>query len=257
MTAQVSPIPRTQQDGLGKSRFLRQYLPLIGLLSLALIIAAMVGLSGPDLSNPTPKVKPLPPPTPPHASPVPEPGLTLEDPDAGAGRLSEPPLIPEAPGYPDQGGASSDLPLDGRHILGVKSTPGGAEVHLDGVFQCQSPCSVESLRADRVYLLSVRQEGHLPWSSLVDIEDRSEVQLSAYLTPTPDPGSVGYLEVTTPTRSDLYIDGKHMGHVTSEGSFPLRPGEYEVALAHPRKTRRPRHLVRIEVGKTTSLSDNF
>ena len=128
---------------------------------------------------------------------------------------------------------------------------------VDGIEQCHTPCAVSDISPERIYLLGVRLAGHRPWSGLVDPSDRSALQLSPSLDPAPDAEAVGQLQVTTPTPSELFLDGKHAGHVTSQGLLPLAPGEYEVALSHPKKARRPRHLVTIRAGETTVLVDNF
>ncbi len=255
LTAQVSPMPPIRPEGAEQRRPLSHYLVLLGLLVAALGVALMAGLSGPDLSSSAPPAQvntPLP-----VATPAVEP-VAAPDPDVESEALddpADPPLLPA--GFPDQGAPTPPDQGEAQLTLSVKSTPAGAEVTLDSVFQCRTPCAVKNLDPSRVMLLSVRLEGHRPWSAMVDMADRAEVQLSPYLSRSADQAAVGHLEVTTPTPSDLYIDGKQVGHVSSQGSMALPPGEYEVALSHPRKTRRPRHLVRIEVGKTTSLSDNF
>ena len=223
---------------------LAQAAPLLVLFALAGVIAAAVGLSGPDLSE-----SPLPSsPTPPVIIQKPDLGdeadLLLQD-------LSLPPADLPGPGEVSDQGPSTMAGLR------VRSTPSGAAVLVDGVEQCQTPCTVGELTPDHVYLLSVRQRGRRPWSSLVDPSDRAGLDISATLTPAPAPGSVGLLKVQTPTQSELFVDGKHAGHVSSEGDLPLPPGEYEVALSHPKKTRRPRHLVKIKAGETTALKDNF
>ena len=141
--------------------------------------------------------------------------------------------------------------------LRVNSTPSGASVLVDGVEQCQTPCAVADLSPDRIYLLGVRLADHRPWSGLVDPSDRSGLQLNASLDPAQAAQVMGQLQVKTPTPSELFLDGKHAGHVSSEGPLLLPPGEYEVALSHPRKARRPRHLVTIKANETTLLVDNF
>ena len=215
---------------------------LLALLVLAGIIATAVGLSGPNLSDN--------PPPPPSPAPI------IGDPDLALAPMPEEDLsLPQAD-LSDQG----KIPDQGTTAaagLRVRSTPSGADVLVDGVEQCQTPCTVADLTPDHVYLLSVRQRGHRPWSSLVDPSDRAGLNISAMLAPTPAPESVGLLRVQTPTPSELFVDGKHAGHVSSEGDLSLPPGEYEVALSHPKKTRRPRHLVNIQAGETTVLKDTF
>ena len=167
----------------------------------------------------------------------------------------EEPLQEDFTPAPDQG--VGDLATGATVGLRVNSTPSGAAVLVDGVEQGQTPCAVADISPERIYLLSVRLSGHRPWSGLVDPSDGSALQLSPSLDPAPAADEVGHLQVNTPTPSELFIDGKLAGHVSSQGLLPLPPGEYEVALSHPKKARRPRHLVTIRAGEITVLVDNF
>ena len=243
-TDQVPPA-----DAVQRQRWtMAQVLPLLALLVLAGIIAVAVGLSGPDLSDPpTPTPTPDPPPT------------SLSAPDLARAPEQEEDLTPPPPvpgQLPDQG-ALQEAAAAGTVQLRVSSTPTAATVLVDNVNQCQTACTVWALTPDRVYLLSVRLDGHRTWSSLVDPADGAGLRINALLTPTPAPQSVGLLRVQTPTPCELFVDGKHAGHVSSEGDLPLPPGEYEIALSHPKKTRRPRHLVNIKAGEITVLTDTF
>ena len=182
-------------------------------------------------------------------------------PDRGVPDLSltpdlPPAVIPPATQQPDVGAAGSSAPTSGS--LRVTSSPVNAAVHLDGVYQCNTPCTVEALSLDQVYLLKVWRERYQAWSSLVDISGRAQVQISTYLSPARKRrGRVGYLLVQSRPVAEIYLDGRQMGWVTSQGRIPLAPGKYEVSLSHPRRSRRPGYVVQVKARRTKTLRVKF
>jgi hypothetical protein len=141
--------------------------------------------------------------------------------------------------------------------LKVESAPPNAKVYLDSVYQCKTPCTVEELEPNRVYLLSVRQDRYVSWSSLVDMKGKQRVHINAYLSEEPASSSVGYLMIRSRPRADVYIDGKEIGRVTSEGRIPLPPGQFEITLSHPRQVKRLKFLITIHTGQTMALRKDF
>ncbi len=133
----------------------------------------------------------------------------------------------------------------------METSPAGASVYLNNVYQRKSPGSISELRRKRVYLLSIRKRNYVRWSSLIDFAGEQQVSVNAYLTREPDSRKVGYLLVYSRLNSEVYIDGKEIGRVTSDGRIPLPPGEYNVSLFHPRRRRRPHRMVKIRLKKTT------
>ena len=152
-----------------------------------------------------------------------------------------------------------DKQYHGTGALRVASTPPNASVFLDDVYQCNTPCTVEELGSDQIYLLSVRRKGYQRWSRLVDMAGRPQVQVRAYISRRKPRTSrrMGFLLIKSRLRADIYIEGNQIGRVTSEGRIPLAPGEYEVTLSHPRKTRRPSHVVTIVARRTRTLKVKF
>jgi serine/threonine protein kinase len=221
------------------------------LLAAGGVIAAVVGFTGPSLDEPT-SIGHNPP--------------RRRGPDGGpqTARL----LVPDAAradapgaGAPDRA-AGDGSPLAAPHSgqggqLRVESTPSNAAVFLDGVRQCATPCTVEQLEENRVYLLSVQRRNHVRWSSLIDTRVRKRVPVNAYLSEEPDAQKVGYLLVRSTPIAEVYVDGKEIGRVSSEGRIPLPPGQYEISLSHPRRGSRPRYLLTIYPRQTSELTAKF
>jgi len=214
------------------------------LLASGVAIVILVGLTGPDLEGGGNSVAPLP--------------------DTQSGPVGQ--ALPDSGPPPDQRVVATraadlqipDLPAEsGSRALKVESSPSGAEVYLDDVFQCRSPCTIEELEEDRIYLLSVRRKRFVSWSSLVDMQGKRRVHINAYLTEEPDSRKVGYLLLRSTPRADVFVDGKEIGRVTSEGRIPLPPGQYEVALQHPRRRRSVKRIVTIHARQTVALWIKF
>ena len=216
------------------------------LVAAAGAIVAVVGLTGPNLDDPSKSLRkdPLPGSTP-TATDAETRSRPAEDSGPGAGASLS----------PDRSRADQGEPAaEGRGNLKVTSTPAGAAVHLDNVFQCETPCTIEELEDGRVYLLSIRRKSFVSWSSLIDLRRRRRVTVNAFLSEEPDTRRVGYLMIRSTPIADVLVDGKDIGRVTSEGRIPLPPGHYEITLSHPQRSARPRYLVDIFAGQTMMLT---
>lgn len=224
----------------------------LGVLVLAGSIAALVGLSGPDLGEG-------------EATPVDQgflargAGSDAGEPDPGSGATTQPlvesPPDARPPRIPDllQPDLTSGAPEDPTTAasLKVRSYPEGATVAVDGVPQCEAPCTVAELDPQQVYRLTLRLAGYQSWSALVDLHRQRQLAISAYLA-RPPAGPLGYLQVAISPPAELYIDGKQSGWISSEGRLPLPPGQYEVSLTHPRQQSRPGRLVTIRPHRTVT-----
>jgi serine/threonine protein kinase len=206
-------------------------------------IVVLVGLSGPDLEQGWQRSRGSDAGSGPSATPLTHP--PQRSPDLGA---TAKPARPDAAPPPKSGAGRS---------LKVESAPPNARVFLDSVFQCKTPCTVEELERNRVYLLSVRQDRYVSWSSLVDMKGKQRVHINAYLSEEPASNTVGYLMIRSRPRADVYVDGKEIGRVTSEGRIPLPPGQYEITLSHPRQVKRLKFLITIHTGQTMALRKDF
>ena len=136
----------------------------------------------------------------------------------------------------------------------MNSTPTGAAVYVDNVFQCETPCTIEELEDGPVYLLSVRRKNHVSWSSLLELRHHRVLTVSANLEEEPDPKKVGYLMIRSNPVAEVLVNNKAIGRVTSEGRIPLHPGQYDISLAHPQRNSQPRYLITIVAGQTVVLT---
>ena len=265
-TVEVGPdsavVFQTEESRRPGGRSRRGLLVVVAMLALGSgVITAMVAFSGPDLREHTPDT------TPPPASDNALPGqgevvpdATVPDqrpPDRSLPGQADGPGPSVTPMVPDTAGAA-DSGYHRSGALRVASFPADALVYLDGVYQCNTPCTVEELSASQVYLLSVRRKEYQSWSSLVDLGGLRQINISAYLTRKKElPRVLGYLQINSRPAAEVYIDGKQIGRVTSEGKIPLAPGEYEVTLSHPRRSKRPTYLVTIARHRTRKIRVKF
>ncbi len=211
----------------------------VALLTAGGVIVVAVGLSGPGLEVQAKDV-----------------GVPI---DAATDRPRRPAVdhpvaaTPKSSPPPDTRPVARDAapPKKNRAVLSVETSPAGASVYLNNVYQRKSPGSISELRRKRVYLLSIRKKNYVRWSSLIDFAGEQQVSVNAYLTREPDSRKVGYLLVYSRRNSEVYIDDKEIGRVTSDGRIPLPPGEYNVSLFHPRRRRRPHRMVKVRLKKTT------
>ncbi|MCC6750946.1 MAG: protein kinase [Deltaproteobacteria bacterium] len=220
------------------------------LLALAGSIVVAVGLSGPSLVEPR--------------RTAPDSGTTLaahapQRPRADAQAAAD--RGPDGTRATDLG--APDLRADARPsdsrprptasggLVTVESIPAGADVFLDGIKQCRATCTVEGLDPKRVYLLSVRRPGYVSWSELVDLRGRPQPRRRITLTAEPDARRVGYVVVRSNLPADVYVNGRAIGRVSTEGRIPLRPGQYELTLAHPRRRKRVTFVTVVQRQKTT------
>jgi len=51
----------------------------------------------------------------------------------------------------------------------------------------------------------------------------------------------------------VFVDGKEIGRVTSQGRIPLPPGQYEISLHNPRRPRQLKRIVTIHARQTVAL----
>jgi serine/threonine protein kinase len=234
--------PLLTEVGFPEQRTKSQRHRLLLLVAAALLllsgvaIVILVGLTGPNLDG------------------------GAKEPDQGSGMVS-----PGRDASSDQRAVTArpdlraaDLaPAKTTRALKVESAPPGARVYLDDVYQCRSPCTIEELEDDRIYLLSVRRERYVSWSSLIDMQGKNRVHINAYLSAEPDARKVGYLLLRSKPRADVYVDGKEIGRVTSEGRIPLPPGQYEITLHHPRRRRPWKRVVNIHARQIVALWPKF
>ncbi|MCK5799146.1 MAG: PEGA domain-containing protein, partial [Deltaproteobacteria bacterium] len=208
------------------------------LVALAVTIIAVIGLSGPDLEEravTSPEERPGTPPTQPLSS-------------------KTEPLIRTHP--------SRKLRREGRSAKGkcailVTSSPGAAVVFLDNHRQGLTPYTLKRLHEGHTYLVSVRLGHYTSWSTLLRLDKEKVRTLQARLLPQPKTSHIGYLVVHATPRANVQIDGRSIGHVTTEGRIPLSPGPHDVALKTPQGRRSQIFRVTIRREETLVLRKAF
>jgi hypothetical protein len=198
-------------------------------------IIAAVGLSGPDLNTSDHE----------HDAEIPKPVLPVGN---SPGEPKESPKVQDQGAANAQKNKAAPAPTTSRSIK-IDSSPTNADVFLDRVFQCKTPCTIEDVEKDRLYLVSLRRKHFVDWSALVDMLDKSTVNVTAYLSEEPNTSKVGYLLVKTKNNWDLLVNKKPINRVTSEGRIPLMPGQYEITLTHPRVAKHHKFDVKIPLQK--------
>lgn len=74
--------------------------------------------------------------------------------------------------------------------LQVETSPGGANVFLDGVLQGQSPLTIEHLPASATYLVRAEKEGFSPAEAEVTVSADQVTTLSLTLAPKEPGGEI-------------------------------------------------------------------
>jgi hypothetical protein len=99
----------------------------------------------------------------------------------------------------------------------------------------------------------VKLPRYVNWSTLIDAATNRNPKKDAALQEEPDPARVGWLHVVSWPAAEVFVDGKVINRVSSEGKIALPPGSYEISLRHPRRPRRPTFQVTIQQGATLTL----
>lgn len=126
-------------------------------------------------------------------------------------------LIPDTP-YPHTGS------------LNIITSPGGADIYVDGNYIAESPFVVTNL-APGSHALRLHKAGYDEYFSLVTIVSGRQTPLS--YTFTSQQMTVGSIEVaSTPAGSSLSLDGNYMGQIVQGSYFDLTsiPSGYHTLL---------------------------
>jgi hypothetical protein len=97
----------------------------------------------------------------------------------------------------------------------IISTPGGADVYVNGVYVGITPLSFQKVQAGS-YTLEIRSDGYLPYTSTGQVIAGQNIQISAALTPVP---------ATTPTKkatADPFIVVMALGILCLAGYLTTR-----------------------------------
>jgi len=240
-----APLPQTAQVRSGGVGISSTVIAAIVLLVAAAGIVIAIGLSGPSATPPE------------HAALVPDANRRPTAIDAAPSAATPAPDLAAIVELPPDAAPEIVPDATDQIALTVESSPPRGSVYLDGIKQCEAPCTIENLDPRHIYLLSVRRKNYVSWSQLVDMRRSRNTRLTAYLAEEPDSRRVGYLVVRCSPRAEVSVDGAAIGRVTSEGRIALSPGHHEIALSSPRRRRRVRFVVNIRRQRTTIVRKRF
>lgn len=109
-----------------------------------------------------------------------------------------------------------NTPYPSTGSLNIVTSPGGADIYVDGEYMAESPYLVTGL-APGSHTLRMQKAGYDEYFSTVTIVSGQQTPLS--YTFTPQQQTVGSIEVaSTPAGASLYLDGNYMGQ-TPYGSY--------------------------------------
>ncbi|NYT07662.1 MAG: PEGA domain-containing protein [Methanomicrobiales archaeon] len=142
-------------------------------------------------------------------------------------------------------------PLSEIGVLQVKSTPGGADVYVDGFYSGATAATIGNLAAGQ-HIVQLKLAGYREWIGTVDIPVNSVAFIDATLEiATADP--VGNIVVTSqPSGASVYLDSNFQGRTQAGNPLDLTgipPGTYslEIQLTNYRDFIT---MVEVQAGKT-------
>jgi len=137
---------------------------------------------------------------------------------------------------PDGGTITADAvlqPLSEVGIIQAKSSPGGADVYVDGIYRGSTAATIGNVAAGTHFVL-LKAVGYQDWTGLVEVETKKITSLEIPLTRYTAPES-GFIHVDSiPAGASVYLDGIFQG--TTQPGNPLDmtgilPGEHALTLA--------------------------
>jgi len=159
------------------------------------------------------------------------------------------PRKPSRRGITDTKPVATALP----RTLRVTSQPQGATVLVGEVHRCDTPCTL-ALHPGPVETLTIVQPGYERWSMLLDPATAKLRTIKARLKKARTDRRVGHLLIRASPAADIWVNGRPLRRVTSEGAIPLSPGRYRIGLAHPRKQHRVYFTAVVQAGETREVT---
>ncbi|MCQ8893169.1 MAG: PEGA domain-containing protein [Methanolinea sp.] len=137
---------------------------------------------------------------------------------------------------PDGGTAGIDAtlwPLTDVGIIQAKSSPGGADVYIDGIFRGSTAVTIGNIDPGTHYVL-LKSVGFQDWSDLVTLRPREMAIIDVPLARAQYP-SAGFIHVgSDPTGASVFIDGIFYGKTQPGNPLDITgvpPGEHSVTLS--------------------------
>jgi hypothetical protein len=135
----------------------------------------------------------------------------------------------------------------------IQSVPTGAPVTLDGRPLCQTPCIATGVDRTAIHALEIHADGKVPFGALIDLSQAGQDELLAVLRPLPSRTGSAWVEATCDPPGELRVDDRFVGFLTSQGAYPLGPGEHLVGATNPRQSARPTADRTFVAGRTTTV----
>ncbi|MDI9632948.1 MAG: PEGA domain-containing protein [Methanolinea sp.] len=123
-------------------------------------------------------------------------------------------------------------PLSEVGTIQVKSSPGGADIYVDGIYRGSTAATVGNLAAGTHFVL-LRAAGYRDWTGLVEVKKGEVTSLDLALEPSPGAES-GFVTVdSVPPGASVYLDGLYRG-TTQPGDLldltGISPGNHSLKL---------------------------
>ncbi|MEI6293294.1 MAG: PEGA domain-containing protein [Methanomicrobiales archaeon] len=149
-------------------------------------------------------------------------------------------------------------PLTSTGALQVVTSPGGADLYVDGIYKGKTSTAIGSI-ATGTHVVALKHYGYQDLTGEVFIEEGKTTYLSFTLIPFTDP-STGNLRISSdPAGAGIYIDGTYQG-VTHAGGptvfTGIDPGSYSVELKMS-NYQGYSETVEIGAGATSTVSANL
>jgi len=123
-------------------------------------------------------------------------------------------------------------PVNTAGALYVISSPSGADIDLDGLFQGKTPITLSNLAAG-THTLQLSYPGYYDWKSTVEVPDGGTKTVSAPLNPIPGSSTGSIYVSSSPGGASVTLDGSPVGQTPVSGSLKLNAvaaGDHTVAL---------------------------
>lgn len=149
--------------------------------------------------------------------------------------------------------SASLSPIQKTGTLYVTSSPSGADILLDGVYQGETPYTVYGSAGSHDLVLKLA--GYQRWTSGVTIDSGRQNSVHASMTALGP--ATGSLQVSsTPRRSSVFLDESYYGQTPEKGYLDipdLKPGSYQARITHP-QNQDYSGTVAITAGQVTTLN---
>jgi len=119
-------------------------------------------------------------------------------------------------------------PVPSAGSIYATTSPSGASIYLNGVFQGYSPLLIPNL-APRVYTVLARLDGYSDYASSVTVYSGQRSEFYAQLQQSPIHKDYGYISVSSsPSGAQLYVDGTYRG--ITPATVTEYPGNHPVIV---------------------------